>query len=802
MVTNPPDLWPSTSAHGCRHSLTALTQTSKISRGTRNSYFRLYLYQQDFTTSHHNATFLYVKYYQSFSRSLVLAIPIVLGISAPLHAGTETDPKWSLCTTHPSLDFREEVEENNAIPGAAVLTADGIEAIKENVIHLEGNVRVTYDKQLLKADSAIYDKTTDIVDAKDNIHYQTKGLSIQGNTAKMEPGANTAIIRDTEFQLHDWHARGSARNISIESQDITTLRKVRYTTCDYGNNDWLMKSSYVKLNHATGIGSASNVVLTFMHVPFLYLPYINFPINDERKTGFLTPGYKSSSTTGNEISFHYYMNIAPNIDSTFTPHFISQRGTLLDGEFRFLATQGHGDVNIEYLSDDKLYEGENTRRGSFNFTHTGIIAERFHNNVDLGYVSDKDYLKDFGNGLVAATTVHIKRSAALTYLGDTWSTRALLEGYQTIDETIPESSRPYRMLPQIQLNTNLPLKKNLLNYQLGSEYVFFEQQDRVTGGRLDIQPMVSLPLKTVAAFLTPKVNLHYTQYTLQDQTPVNDATLNRVVPVFTLDSGVFLERDSHWGSKSLLHTLEPRLFYLYAPFRDQSEIPIFDSGAPDFTFGQLFLENRFNGVDRVGDANQVSLSVTSRLLENDTGRERITGSIGQIYYFKDREVNLSGAPADTSTHSDIIAEANTLITNELSANSDLQWDISEDQISKGGIQFRYRGGNRHILNLTYRYRREALEQADISLLWPLTRSWHMIGRWNFSVFDKQDLETLSGLEYQSCCWKLHLVTRHYLLEAPDIYDNTFYVQLELKGLANIGRTLNDILAESVLDYEE
>ena len=728
----------------------------------------------------------------------------MLGISTPLFAAPQVDNKWSLCSAHAAFDFHEEITPDPSRAGATILTADEAQTIRENVINLRGNVRITHDQQLLKSDSAIYDKTTDIVDAKNNIHYQQEGLSVQGSTGTMELGSQTGILHDTDFQLYDWHGRGSARNTSFEGPDLTVLRKVSYTTCDYGDNDWLMRASKVKLNHSTGIGSATNVVLSFKHVPFLYLPYISFPINDDRKTGFLMPGYKSSSSVGDEISIPYYINIAPNFDATLTPRIISNRGTLFDGEFRYLTTKGAGTVNAEYLSHDNVFDD---KRESFHYTHQGELAPRTYNTIDLSYVSDADYLKDFSSSLAAATTVHLERLAELNYLGDTWTTRVRLQGYQTIDETIPESSRPYQRLPQIQLNSNLPLKKNELNYQLNSEYVSFEREDRVTAGRLDLQPMISFPLKTIATFITPKINLHHTTYLLQDQAPGTDDRQNRTVPVFSMDSGIFLERDTHWGSRKFLHTLEPRLFYLYAPYKDQSEIPIFDSGAPDFNFTQMFLENRFSGVDRIGDANQVSISVTSRLLEADTGRERIRGSIGQIFYFKDREVTLSGTTIDDSTHSDIVAEASTLITDHLTSTGDLLWNVENNEISKGGILFRYQAEKRHVINLSYRYRRDELGQADVSLLWPLSPAWHIIGRWNYSLFDEQNLENLAGLEYQSCCWKLSLVSRHYLKEAaaattPEVYDNAIFVQLELKGLANVGRSLKETLEESILGYVE
>ena len=753
---------------------------------------------------------LFVKPGNSVLRNRALALVVIAGISGPLHAAQEIDPKWSLCATHAAFDFHEELVPDETTPGTTMLSADEIQTIRKDVIKLNGNVRIRHDQQLLKASSAIYDKSTDIVDAKDNIHYQQKGLSIQGTTGTMELGTQTGILHDTDFQLYEWHGRGSARNTSFEGNDATVLHKVTYTTCDYGDNDWLMRASKVKLNHVTGIGSATNVVLSFMHIPFLYLPYISFPITDERKSGFLMPGYKSSGTLGDEVSIPYYFNIAPNLDATLTPRIISNRGTLFDGEFRYLTANSHGTVDLGYLPKDDILQ---EKRESLHYNHQGKLSPRLNNFIDLSYVSDGDYLSDFGGGLAAATIVHLERRAELNYLGDDWTTHMRLQGFQTLDESIPDALRPYQKLPQIQISSNRPLVKNQLNYQLASEYVFFERNDRVTGGRLDIQPVVSFPLKTIATYLTPKINIHHTEYDLQDQAAGTDNRQYRTIPVFSMDSGVFLERNSQWGSRKFLQTLEPRLYYLYAPYKDQSEIPIFDSGAPDFNFTQMFQENRFSSVDRIGDANQISLSVTSRLLESDTGIERLRGSIGQIYYFRDREVTLSGTGVDESSQSDIVAEGSAMINRRVTANTDVLWNVANNEISTGGIQFRYRSERRHVINLSYRYRRDEqtrtaeLSQTDLSFLWPLSPSWHIMGRWYYSLLDQQEIESLSGLEYQTCCWRLYLVSRHYLQEAaqagsPAVFDNAYYIQLELKGLANVGRSLKQALEESILGYVE
>lgn len=709
--------------------------------------------------------------------------------------GTDNGREWALCHTH----YESAVPPAPAArPGSTVLNADEIRSASKDVLTLSGDVQADRDGQRLQADHAVYDKVSERLEATGNIVYRTRGLTITGETAEMQLDAHSGRLDRARYRLPQRHASGGAATVSVHNRDLTVLERVTYTTCDPDDRDWLLSSSRVELDHAEGVGSASNVVLSFQHIPFFYSPYLSFPIDDRRKSGLLTPSYKDSSESGTEFILPYYLNIAPRFDATLTPRTISRRGTMLMGEFRYLNPASHGQLNLEYLPDDELTEED---RELVHYRHAGRPLPRLRTDLDFRHVSDGDYFRELGNSLSTASVTHLEQSAELAYQGTAWATRARLQKFQTVDESIPESARPYQRLPQISLNSLFPRRHNRLNYALDGEYVNFQRDGRVSGDRLDLQPRVSLPLHSLAAYLTTDLSLRHTAYRLDDPAGGPETTPDRTLPVLSLDSGVFLERDTRWGGRQMLHTLEPRLYYLYIPYRDQSALPRFDTAIPDFNFTRLFRENRFNGPDRVGDANQLSVALTTRFLETDSGRQRLRASIGRIYYLDEREVVLSGPP-ETAAASDIVAQATVEPLPSLSASLDLRWDRDGRRFDKGGLRLQYRPARRSIVNFTYRYRESILKQTDVSVLWPLGSRWHVIGRHYYSIRDRRNLETLAGLEYQSCCWRFRVVNRRYVNDDAGETNDSLYVQLELKGLTSVGDGLENVLEHGILGYAD
>ena len=481
---------------------------------------------------------------------------------------------------------------------------------------------------------------------------------------------------------------------------------------------------------------------------------------------------------------------------------MTERGILMDTEFRYLNRASGGQINAGYLSGDKVYGKD---RLSVAYRHAANPAPHWHSDLIFNYVSDKDYLGDFGSGLSVASITHMERRLDVTYQRDNVYFLTRVQGLQPVDHTTPAAARPYRRVPQIVFTYDQPRMDDGVAYRLQSEWVRFDQEDHLTGARLDLQPELSWPLQRAAGFVIPRLSLRYTRYDL-DPLPNGLAAgatgrLTRTVPMVTLDNGIFLERDMAWGEQVLLHTLEPRLFYLYAPYRDQSALPVFDSGGMDFNFGQLFRDNRFSGVDRVGDAHQVSAALTTRVLGRDSGIEHVRLSLGQIYYFQDRRVTFPGGVVETRHHSDVVAEAAATPARSWTASADAYWNPDLEQIERGSVQIKYNPHQNSVFNMAYRYRRDQTDQFDISTFFPLHRRWNLIGRWYYSIPDNRILESLSGLEYNSCCWAFTIVSRSNLTTTGEM-SRSLLMQLELKGLMSVGQSVRAVLERGILGYQD
>lgn len=716
-----------------------------------------------------------------------------LTVASPLAAaqGAGAIPSdWMLCGEPGSPAHPHEPQPFNAKGDEATyLDADESRATNNEIFDFSGDVEVRRGNQRLNADTATYNQAQDTVEAHGNVRFEQDGLTVEGDNAKLELGARHGQVETARYGLVQRHARGESSLLVMEDPNHTRLVQATFTTCNPGHDDWLLHAGDLKLDHEKSIGEARNVWLEFKGVPFLYLPYINFPLNDQRKSGFLTPSFGTSDQVGTDIQIPYYWNIAPQRDATLTTRMMSKRGVQLLGEVRYISPTGSGLTNIGYVPHDNVLDKSRTFLSTHNVWN---FAPRWSSGLEFGYVSDRDYFGELGTSLSVASTTHLERRADATYHGDFWSFTGRVQSYQTVDESLPGDARPYQRLPQLLVNLNLPQQAYGSNALFNGEYVHFYRRDSVVGDRVDLQPGVSLPLVNAYGYITPSLNLRYTQYALDQQTAGSgESSPSRSLPVLSLDSGVYLERDMSWSDVALLHTLEPRLYYLYVPYRDQSSLPVFDTNLLDFSYANLFQNNRFSGADRVGDANQITVALTSRLLDRDSGRERFNARVGQIFYFDDRRVVLPGASTDTLDVSDIVAELNsTGLIPDWKASASLLWNPQSQDIDKSALGFEYKPDNQRILKLDYRLRRNELEQTDLAALWPLSqqadRRINMVGRWNYSLQDGRTLEALLGMEYDTCCWALRVAGRRFVSNVGGDTNNALFLQLELKGLTSFG----------------
>ncbi len=718
------------------------------------------------------------------------------------------DDPWALC---PPVEgaAKPKASAQERANAEIKLSADSADLAKEGKSSFKGNVVITRADQTLIADAVDYDRDAELANANGNASLDDSSISIHGDKILLNFKDDKTTVTNAKFDLYDKHGRGVSEKLSRDGTNNTTsLNNTTYTTCPTGNNDWYLNADKIKLKHDEGVGVAKNVSINFKGIPFFYAPRMTFPLDDRRKSGFLAPSFGSSEESGAEFSIPYYWNIAPNRDATLTPRILANRGLQLRGEYRYLSKKGKGSISGEYLSSDNEYNDED--RYLFSYKNTTAITPRFRVNANINSVSDDDYFEDLGNNIRLSSITHLERRVGASYSGDFWSVSGLLQGYQTIDNTIPSSSRPYERLPQVVFNANLPDRKFGLDYGLRAEAVYFNREGSVTGSRFDILPTISLPLRNSYGYITPKLGLRYTKYNLQDTLAGVNSSPDRSVPIFSVDSGLYFDRDTSIGGRSMTQTLEPRLYYLNVPKRNQNNLIIdrtgqsvvFDSGLFDFSFDQLFRENRFSGADRIGDANQLTAALTTRFIDKSSGIERASASIGQIYYFQDREVTLPNGIIEKDRTSDIVAEVTGRFTRNLSARAGIQWDPNNNETEKGVVSVRYQSQDNHIVNFSYRQRRSLLEQTDLSVNWPITKKLSAVSRWNYAIDRKRTIDAFAGLEYENCCWIVRVVGREYINDLNQSGENfALMMQLELKGLTSFGDKVKKFLGRGILGYD-
>lgn len=732
--------------------------------------------------------------------------------------GIEVD--HSLCPSGLDIPPRPEVDEKLE-PGDSYITADTADLIEGGISHLEGNVEITRDNQQIRADSADYDQAHDTADFKGNVNFWDDSVYMHSDQGYLDFEEGTGTFQNADYRILDTLGRGFATELFLDPGNITRGKNIDYSTCepngsnwDLSTNIWKLSAKELTLDHEKDRGSAKHVVFRIKDIPVFYTPYITFPLSDTRKSGFLVPSYGSSNRNGFEFRTPYYWNIKPDMDATITPRLLTDSGLMLMGEFRYLFKGGHGHLNAEYLPSDTLFMDRD--RHFINFEHTQKLSSRSNTYLLYNSVSDSNYFEDFGAGLTTTSKQILQRRADLSYRGKDWNIFARAQDFQIVNSNLAVTSRPYKRLPQITFNAFSPKNNNQFNYNLNSELVYFDRGDdpllnNVNGLRFDIFPSINYLMRTTATYFQPKVGLRFTQYSLNENNSFDDKAPNRLLPFLSLDGRVVLERDISLFGNGFMQTLEPRLYYLYIPENNQSDLPVFDTGIFDFSFASLFRENRFNNRDRIADANQLTVAVTSRFINQSSGAELAHISVGQLFFLEDRQVGLPGQASQRNTLAPLVAEFSVTLFDHLSLRGDWQWDPNKNVTQKLVLQATYRPANNKLLNLAYRVRRAPsgvirrnvvdIEQTDISFSWPLSKGWNLIGRWNYALPERRSIDMFGGIEYNSCCWGFSAVARRFLSNLDGVFQTGIFLQIELKGLAGIGRKTVDFLTQSIPGYK-
>jgi LPS-assembly protein len=726
------------------------------------------------------------------------------------------------------------------------IDSDYAEIFDNEIYSYTGNVEMVRADQRSISNKASYDTVSGTLDLQGSVYYSEDELALHSESATLNLISDKAKLRNTLFIAPATPLRGRANTIYRDSSTLSRYKDVAYTSCRPGNQDWVVHASELKMNKVSGEGAARNAWLEFKGTPVFYSPYLSFPIDNRRLSGFLAPSFGNTQRGGFNLAVPYYWNIAPNYDATLRPRYFSDRGVLLGGSFRYLTEMTGGRTDLEFMPNDSILD---KYRYSAAIKNNTQFSPHIYSNFDINKVSDKEYFQDLGNALSMSTySSFLLSQANLGYANEGVSLRGHVDSYQSIDKAILDTGMPYKRLPQVNLDLDHAFKFMPLNTSMGAEYVYFQHDAIVNGQRANIKPSVSLPLQTASAFLTPKVSLQHTQYALSDPkgaTSTMDSSISRTLPIFSTDTGLFLEKDVNFSNRSYLHTLEPRLFYLYIPKTDQSNIPIFDTSFYDPSFNSLFLENRFSGLDRLGDANQLTAAVTTRLVDSKTGREKLKLSVGQIAYFQDRKVNLDvGNPLplsykeplpgyfpDTDRFSNLIGELGAGLTDHVSLSSGVQWNPHLNDVVRHNVALHYINEPGEIINLGYRYRKNIIIpdpsgkrlydviNSDVSFHWPVYNDWSAVGRWTYSLLNNSTQESFLGVEKENCCWRFRVIGRRWInslilnqdpnlqnaaltidTTATGVSQTGVFFQIELKSLTGVGEKLDEFFQQQIYGY--
>jgi len=775
-------------------------------------------------------------------------------------ASPKTDESGSNSTTDNTVSLDKTISSDKSISSdSIVIDGDKLELQLDRKMRSLGNASIQSGDSTVLADSIEYDVQNDEIHAQGNVRVNLGNTKLTGPEVRMQlsesigemreasiiidnplaavkkpPGMNpnsfsrslgsfpseqsgNDYTQSTTFGSSSYdvesmydnngkfitanrakNARGDAKAVFFEGENKKRLEDARFTTCAAGKDDWYIKASEITLNDYTDTGTAKNGHIEFKGVPILYTPYISFSFNNQRKSGFLAPTVGTTSRSGFEVLTPYYLNIAPNIDATIAARALTKRGVQFQGELRYLEENFSGTANVEYLPSDIT---TNQDRYFANLKH----RHNFNNGWSAGYniekVSDDQYFSELSTRITTTSRVNLPQQFNVDYSDDTWRFNALAQKFQTL--AVDPNIYPYERLPQMTLTGNKYYGD--LNTSLYTQLVSFDTNSndprdgiRATGTRFTAYPSISLPINRSYGYITPKIGIHHTSYSLNNVAN-NLETQQRTLPIFSLDSGLFFDRDFKIGSRDYSQTIEPRLFYVYIPNRKQDNIPLFDTALTDLNFSSLFTENQFVGNDRINNANQVSFALTTRFIESSTGEQRLSASIGQRYYFSDQQVVVPNSITSRSNSSDIIAGISGRLKNSWMIDTFWQYNTDDSTAVRSTITGRYNPEPGKALNLSYSYRQNSIDQTDFSTQWPLGKGFYGIGRINYSFRENRLIETIAGLEYDAGCWQARGVLQRVTTATADANYALFF-QLELGGLASIGANPLRVIQRNIPGY--
>ena len=695
--------------------------------------------------------------------------------------------------------IRIPVENDDQVP--LFVDADVIRGRGRDEIEAEGNAILRKRGQAVFGDFIRHSATTGDLSAQGNVILVQRRNEVHGPYLFLNVDRQTGFMDNPVYQLTELGGRGTAVRMFFEGEDRFRAERGQFTTCGPGHDDWYIRADELLIDQARNVGTARNAALVFQGVPLFYAPLLTFPLASERKSGFLAPTFSLSGRNGPEVASPYFWAIAPNMDYTVTPRLMAKRGLQIGNEFRYLDPAYVGEARAEFLPSDQI-TGNSRYLLSLQHTHR-LGLDRMGGNwtgvLNLQQVSDDLYFRDLSTRIALTSLTNLNQDAVLSR-SDAFGTLFFRsQRFQTLQDPLAPITPPYARLPQVSY-VGSKLDVFATDLGLATEYVSFSHPTLPNGQRFVVNPSVTLPLQTTFGYVRPRVALHHTRYVMDARTStLPDST--RTLPVFSIDSGVVLERDASMFGRGFTQTLEPRLFYSYIPFRDQSRLPVFDSALPDPNFVTLFQENLYSGSDRIADANQITAGMLSRLIDPDTGIERIRIGLAQRFYLDSLRVTLPGAPERGRSKSDLIGSLTGQLWPGWTVDAGLQYSTTLSTVERTVMGMRYVPEPGMVFNASYRYSRTQLEQVDFSTQWRLGRGWSTLARYNYSFRDRTILEALTGFQYDDDCWSFRFVMNRIAV-ATQQANTAFFFQIELGGLSKVGSNPIELLRRSIPGYTD
>ena len=699
----------------------------------------------------------------------------------------------------------EDLSENDIL-----IEGDSLESILDRKLRASGNALISKGNQSITADFIEYDQISEELYAKGQITITTPDLELKGSELEMSLAENTGSIANGSFVANinkniptkfNKELRGTATKIFLEGEDKKKLENAKVTTCDAGQNEWFITSDETIIDQSSGNIKAKHATLTLKGVPIMYSPYVDFSTTSQRRSGWLLPTAGSTTTSGFETSIPYYFNLSPTHDATLTSRYMEKRGLQFDGEFRYLSKNYKGTSEIQYLNKDRDADIDN--RYLLDIKHQHNFGNGFSGTVEYEKVksNDNNYFADMSTSIAVTSQVSLRQTAHLDYkkTDDSSDIKGSLKVQEFQNLT---SASPYELKPSFNLSYKKDWEDKVdqsLFLQTGANFSYDQfdtgnnaAKNIATGARIASTPSVSFPMEASFGFLKPKMIANLRHYDLDD---ASTSQKSLAIPTVSLDSGLYLDRPFKLSGYNFTQTLEPRIFYTYTPYEDQSDIPYFDTSLNELNTTTIFQENQFSGKDRVMDTNAITTALTTRVID-DSGYDWMLLTMGQRFYLSDRKVLEEDRYANSSykgDKSDFLVGAQANLTKSLKITSDYEYNFSEDTTNKFTAAARFRPEPGKVLNASYRMvlnpssGKYDVKQYLLSGQWPLSSGWSALASYNYDIYERQDIESMVGAEYDAGCWSAQMMFHRLQLATSETSTDTFFLMLEIGDLGSFGQ---------------